>query len=333
MLGKIQVVSLRSIWKNEAQDFTPWLAENIEELGVTLGLELEYEDKEVSVGPYSADILAKDAGTGKYVVIENQLEKTNHDHLGKCITYSAVLDASAVIWIASDFTEEHKKALDWLNDHTSEEIAFYGVKLELIRIDNSFPAVQFNIQSKPNEVVRQATKSKESGELSNAKKIQLQFWDYFREALIKTGKIRSLQTPRPQYWFDIALGKSNVHLSNIFTTNQKRIGVRVYIHNKEAEIWLPYFLQNKKRVEEEIGEKLEWNPNPNNKDKIIALNRNFDFENKDSWDEAINWSVNYTLAFKKVFGELIKEYREGINEGSPISKLIDINESVSTRSP
>jgi hypothetical protein len=119
-------------------------------------------------------------------------------------------------------------------------------------------------------------------------------------------------------------------LSNIFTTNQKRIGVRVYIHNKEAEIWLPYFLQNKKRVEEEIGEKLEWNPNPNNKDKIIALNRNFDFENKDSWDEAINWSVNYTLAFKKVFGELIKEYREGTNEGSPISKLIDINESVST---
>jgi hypothetical protein len=223
MLGKIQVVSLRSIWKNEAQDFTPWLAENIEELGVTLGLELEYEDKEVSVGPYSADILAKDAGTGKYVVIENQLEKTNHDHLGKCITYSAVLDASAVIWIASDFTEEHKKALDWLNDHTSEEIAFYGVKLELIRIDNSFPAVQFNIQSKPNEVVRQATKSKESGELSNAKKIQLQFWDYFREALIKTGKIRSLQTPRPQYWFDIALGKSISHKLRRKTSCQGRL--------------------------------------------------------------------------------------------------------------
>jgi hypothetical protein len=134
MLGKIQVVPLRSIWKNEAQDFTPWLADNIDDLGEALGLELEYEDKEVSVGPYSADILAKDAGTGKYVVIENQLEKTNHDHLGKCITYSAVLDASAVIWIASDFTEEHKKALDWLNDHTSEEIAFYGVKLELQQI-------------------------------------------------------------------------------------------------------------------------------------------------------------------------------------------------------
>jgi len=133
MLGKIKTVPLRSIWKNEAYDFTPWLSENITDLGEALGLELEFEDKEVSVGPYSADILAKDAGTGQYVVIENQLEKTNHDHLGKCITYSAVLNASAVIWVASDFTEEHKKALDWLNDHTSDEIAFYGVKIELIQ--------------------------------------------------------------------------------------------------------------------------------------------------------------------------------------------------------
>lgn len=309
MLGKIQVVSLRSIWKNEAQEFTPWLADNIDELGEALGIELEYEDCEVSVGPYSADILAKDAGTGKYVVIENQLEKTNHDHLGKCITYSAVLDASAVIWIASDFTEEHKKALDWLNDHTSEEIAFYGVKLELIKINDSPPAVQFNILCTPNEVVRQATKSKESGELSNTKKLQLEFWNHFREALLKTGKIRSLQTPRPQYWFDIALGKSGIHLSNIFSTNQKRIGVRVYIQGKETESWFPYFEEKKTEIEQEIGEKLEWNPNPNNKDKIIAISRDFDFENKESWDDGIKWLVIKALIFKQVFGTLIKQNR------------------------
>ena len=309
MLGKIQVVPLRSIWKNEAQDFTPWLADNIDDLGEALGLELEYEDKEVSVGPYSADILAKDAGTGKYVVIENQLEKTNHDHLGKCITYSAVLDASAVIWIASDFTEEHKKALDWLNDHTSEEIAFYGVKLELIKINDSQPAVQFNVLCAPNEVVRQATKSKESVELSNTKKLQLELWNHFREALIKTGKIRSVQTPRPQYWFDIALGKSGVNLSNIFNTNKKRIGVRVYIQNKEAESWFPYFEENKARIEQDIGEKLEWNPNPNNKDKIIAISRDFNFEDKESWNDGIKWLVTKTLIFKQVFGTFIKENR------------------------
>jgi len=307
MLGKIQMVPLRSIWKNEAQDFTPWLADNIEELGEALGLELEYEDREVSVGPYSADILARDAGTGKYVVIENQLEKTNHDHLGKCITYSAVLDASAVVWIASDFTEEHKKALDWLNDHTSDEIAFYGVKLELIQIDNSRPAIQFNIQSLPNEVVRQAVKSKESGELSETKKIQLKFWDSFREALANTGKIRVLQKSAPKYWYDIALGKSGVHLSNIFNTNSKRIGLRVYIKSTEVEEWLPYFENNKQVIEEEIGDKLEWNPNPNKKDKIIALNRGFDYEKVESWEEGINWLVQKTIIFKIVFGDLIKQ--------------------------
>lgn len=130
MLGEIKNVPLRKIWKNEAYDFTPWLVANLEKLGEALGLELEFEGKEVPVGPYSADILAKDAGTDTYVIIENQLEKTNHDHLGKCVTYASVLDASAIIWIASNFTEEHKKALDWLNDYTHDNIGFYGVKLD-----------------------------------------------------------------------------------------------------------------------------------------------------------------------------------------------------------
>ncbi len=98
---------------------------------------MEFEDKKVSVGPFSADILAKDTRTDKFIVIENQLEKTNHDHLGKCITYASVLYASAIIWIASKFTEEHKKAMDWLNDHTSDKITLYGIILELWKIDNS----------------------------------------------------------------------------------------------------------------------------------------------------------------------------------------------------
>ncbi|MEO0075833.1 MAG: DUF4268 domain-containing protein, partial [candidate division WOR-3 bacterium] len=146
-LGILKTITPRQIWNNEARDFTPWLANNIEKLNKALGLELEVENTEVAVGPYSADILAKDTGTGKYVIVENQLEKTNHDHLGKAITYASVLDASTIIWIATDFTEEHKKALDWLNDHTSDEISFYGAQEELWQIDDSKPALRFNIIS------------------------------------------------------------------------------------------------------------------------------------------------------------------------------------------
>lgn len=309
MLGKIQTVSLRTIWKNEALDFTPWLAENLGQLGAVLGLELEYEGTEVAVGPYSADILAKDTGSGQYVVIENQLEKTNHDHLGKCITYSAVLNASAVIWIASEFTEEHKKALDWLNDHTIENIAFYGVKIELIKIDNSNPAIQFNVQSSPNEVVRQATTRKEQGELSDSKKLQFEFWSMYKLALEKTGKIGSLHTPRPQYWFDVALGKSGLHLSNTFNTNEGTLGVRVYISNREVNEWMPYFEEHKEKIETLIGHRLEWNPNPEKRDKVIVLRHNFELNHKENWEVAIKWLVEKTLVFRTVFGTLIKERR------------------------
>lgn len=307
MLGEIKKVQLRKIWKNEAYDFTPWLAENLEQISEAIGLELEFEEKEVSVGPFSADILAKDTGTGKFVVIENQLEKTNHDHLGKCITYASVLDASAVIWIASKFTDEHKKALDWLNDHTSDEIGFYGIKVELWQIDNSQPAVKFNVVSEPNIAVRQATKRKEQGELTDTRKTQLEFWTEFREKLAETGKVRSLQTPRPQYWFDIALGKSGINISNTFNTDRNEIGVRVYIGNKKVDEWLPYFESKKELIETQIESELVWNPNPSNRDKVITLTKHFDLENKENWKLGIEWLVEKTIKFRETFSKIIKE--------------------------
>jgi hypothetical protein len=306
-LGEIKNVPLRKVWKNEAYDFTPWLVENLERLGEAIGFELEFEGKEVSVGPYSADILAKDAGTDTYVVIENQLEKTNHDHLGKCITYASVLDASAVIWIASNFTEEHKKALDWLNDHTHDDIGFYGVKLELWQIDNSQPAVKFNVISTPNTIVKQASNRKELGELTETRKIQYKFWTAFKEKLEQSGEIKSIQTPKPRYWFDIAIGKSGVHLSNTYNTDRNEIGIRVYINSKQVDEWFPYFESKKEEIETKIGTKLVWNPNPDNKDKIISLSKHFDLDNEKGWNEAIDWLAKETLKFREVFSNLIRE--------------------------
>ena len=215
-LGKIKKLDVRKIWKGEATDFTPWLAsdENIAQLGKAIGFELEVDQVEASVGPYSADILAKDTGTGKYVVIENQLGKTNHDHLGKAITYGSVLDAGTVIWIATEFTEEHQRALDWLNEYTSEELSFYGVLLEIWQIDESRPAVRFNVISRPAEIKRENAAGKSKETLSETQKLQLEFWNEFQEKLLKSKVLRSTQTPRPQYWFDVALGSSNIFLSN-----------------------------------------------------------------------------------------------------------------------
>jgi uncharacterized protein DUF4268 len=309
-LGSFSAVDVRLKWPDEAADFTPWLAqdENIALLGRAIGLELEVEKVEAAVGPYSADILAKDSGTGKYVIIENQLGKTNHDHLGKAITYGAVLDASAVVWIAKDFTEEHQRALDWLNDYTSDELSFYGVALELWRIDDSKPAVRFNVTSRPAGIKR-GTAAGETGELSDTKRLQLEFWTAFRDRLLADNVIPSAQSPRPQYWFDVAVGRANLFLSNVANTYENRIGVRLYVGNKVADAALPQLEAQKDGIEQELGVELLWNPNPENRDKTIAIYHEADLKDRARWNEYLDWMVDMVVRFRKVFIPRIKKLK------------------------
>lgn len=306
-LAQLVSVDVRKQWPHEAADFTPWLAreDNIAALGNTLGLELETERVEVAVGPYSADILARDSA-GDYVVVENQLTKTDHDHLGKSITYASVLGAKSVIWVAPLFTDEHRKALDWLNDSTTDELGFYGVQVELWSIDGSKPAVRFNAVSRPAEIVRQATATK-SGELSDTRRLQLEWWTAFREALLAAGVIASAQTPRPRYWYDVPLGRSGIVLSNTANTYDRRIGVRVYLSARQGGNWvLEQLLEDQQAIEGEIGASLEWNPNPEKKDKVIGIYRDADLSDRDRWNEHIKWMVDVTGRFRNAFGPRVK---------------------------
>lgn len=308
-LGSMRKVNVRKVWPNEQHDFTPWLSqeENIAKLADALGLELEVENTEVAVGPYSADILAKDLGNDRYVVIENQFGKTNHDHLGKLITYSSVLDASAIVWLTEEFTEEHQKALDWLNDHTTDEISFYGVVLELLQIDESRPAVRFNVVSRPTEIVRQAAVAKASDKLTDTRKLQLEFWTAFRERLVAAKVVSSTHTPRPQYWYDVALGRAGIFLSNTANTYENRIGLRVYLSNKVADMALAQLLPQREAIEAEITEKLAWNPTPEKRDKIIALYRDATLEDRSQWPQLLDWLVEMTRRFRNAFMPRIKD--------------------------
>ena len=307
-LGQMKKVRIRDIWKHEEHEFTPWLAseENFKRLADALGLELQVEGVEVPVGPFSADILAKDTSEN-FVIIENQFGKTDHDHLGKVLTYAATLDASAVVWIAERFTDEHRKAIEWLNDHTSEGLSLYAVELILWQIDNSKPALQFNVLSQPSEIVKQAIAVKSGGPMTETRKLQLEFWTMFRETLLNRKIVSSAQTPRPQYWFDVALGRSNIHLSNIANTFDHRIGVRVYIGNKIADMALPQLEAERSAIEKEIGEPLQWNPNPDNKDKIILLDRKADLDDRSKWPEYVSWLAEQVSKFKKAFEPRVKK--------------------------
>lgn len=306
-LIKQKQISPRKMWPNEAQNFTPWLAENIAELGDRLGMELEVVGQEVSVGPYSADILAKDINTDAYIVIENQLEKTNHDHLGKSITYASALNAKTIVWIATDFTEEHKKALDWLNDNTNEDLAFWGIQLELWQITEDTASMRLNIVSTPSTNVK-TIKSKTNNE-SESRNIQLAFWTKFREKLQSTKKIPTLQTPQPHYWYDVRIGRSDILLSNICNTQKNVVGVRLYIRNKVVDVYYPALLAKKDEINKALGCEPEWDANPTAKDKTIAITFNTDLTNPEKIDEALDWLVRQTIVFHSVFSKEVKSIK------------------------
>jgi hypothetical protein len=265
-LGKLTAVDVRSCWPDEARNFTPWLAspDAIKLLGEALDLELEVEGKEVPVGPYSADILARDLTSNGLVVIENQLERTNHDHFGKALTYAAVLGATTLVWIARTFTEEHRKAMDWLNELTKGDLLLYGIELRVWRIGNSDPAPQFDVVCSPNEIVRQAAVAIEAEELSDTRRLQREFWTEVRKSLERSGRFLSLQVPQPQPWYQIALGRANIHLSLTVNTETKQIGAKVYLGHQVADRALEQLTSSKTQIEAEIGTSLEWNPYPEN---------------------------------------------------------------------
>ncbi|MCE5255015.1 MAG: DUF4268 domain-containing protein [Actinomycetia bacterium] len=318
-LGSIVPVNVRRVWENEQYHFTPWLAraENMALLSGAVGLELEVQNIEVAIGPYSADILAKDVGTGRYVVIENQFGKTNHDHLGKLLTYASVLDARAVIWISEKFTDEHQKTLDWLNDHTTEQLEFYGVTLELWQIDESRPAVRFNVVSRPSQMARQAAAAGTNEELSETRQIQLEFWTQVSEKLKSSKTLSSTQTPRPQYWFDVPLGRANIVLSCACNVDEGKLGVRVYIGNKVADLALPQLEMDKAAIEQEIGQQLLWNPNADSMDKIIALYREADLHDRAAWAEYVEWMVHTVSLFRKTFAPRVKRLQLAVTPETP----------------
>jgi hypothetical protein len=307
-LGRLEVVDLRSFWADEAGDFTPWLAqsENLSLLSATLGMELEREGVEVHVGQYKADIVARDISSNARVIIENQLEKTNHDHLGKTLTYASGLDAKVIIWISRKFTDEHRRALDFLNENAAPNLRFFGIEMQLWRIGNSDPAPLFRIVSSPNEYSPTALPTADGG-LSETKSLYLDFWTKFQEYCEQQGTLLGLRKPRAQHWFSIAVGRSKFHISLTASIQHQRIGCEIYIRGSNAKLAFKQLEQQKEAIEAQTGP-LEWQELPQGQDcRIIRYRTNLNLTEVSVWPEAFSWLKQEAERFYKVFSPRIKQ--------------------------
>ena len=319
-LGTLEKVDLREVWESENEDFTPWLAreENINKLGQKIGLDLEVEAQEKRVGKFRADILCKDINTDNWVLIENQLEKTNHGHLGQLLTYATGLDAVTIVWVAATFNEEHKATLDWLNKITDENYNFFGLEIELYKIEDSKIAPKFNLVCQPDnwsQSISREAKRIEQGEVSETKLKQYKFWTELGKELQAADTPLKLQKVYPQHWTNIAVGKTGVHLGATFNTQQERVSAQLYIIKNKN--WFKELESQKDIIEKELGEKLSWQLLPEKTASRIALYRsNSDIENTDDWKEMLKWLVLKLEKLRIVFSPRLKNLRLDSEEGN-----------------
>lgn len=311
-LGRLEKVDLRRVWANEAVGFTPWLAtaENLALLGDAIGIDLELEAQEKNVGPFRADILCKDTDTGHWVLIENQLERTDHIHLGQLMTYAAGLQAVTIVWVAAEFTEEHRAALDWLNEITSERFRFFGVEIELWRIGNSPAAPKFNIVSKPNDwtkAVGQAARRIESEALTNTKLQQLEFWSEFHDYLAACRSPIRPQKPYPQHWMNFGIGRTGFLLGALLHSPESWIGVELYLNDEDAKTYFRLLKAQKDAIEQELGFELIWLELPERKGCRI-LHRLTEVKplDQDRWPEYREWMRRHLEKFNAVFRPRIR---------------------------
>ena len=300
-IGRLTRVSLREVWKHEALHFTQWLAlpENIELLGESVGMDLVNIQTEVGVGQFFVDILAEDEN-GHRVIIENQLEPTNHDHLGKIITYAAGLQGKTMVWIVERAREEHEQAINWLNEHTDQETNFFLLQIEAWKIDDSPPAPRFNTIARPNDWAKVVKQSAAGSTLSEVKLQQQAFFERVREYGEQHAKhIKRWQKPSPQHWYNISVGSSRAHIAATLNSQRKQVTAQLYIDNdKELFVRL---MARREEIEAKLGQSLDWRELPGKKASRIVATRDGDFLDEQYAATLVGWLVETADNFARIF--------------------------------
>ena len=311
-LGKLEKIEdLRSIWKHEAKDFTPWLAEeeNLSLLSEAIGIDIVLEEQESNVGEFSVDILASEESTGRKIIIENQLEDTNHDHLGKIIAYASGKDAEVIIWIVKRARDEHKQAIEWLNNHTDDKCAFFLIEIELWRIGKSDPAVKFNIVERPNDW---AKSMKKSSSLSQTGAQKLNFWQQFIEYNQANNGVYAKSMPTPDAWIGKSIkGIPGTSVNLVITKDSCRI--EAYINSGSQEKNKSIFdalYACKDTIEKDYAASLTWQRLDDKVTCRIYEGRTLSYLNESERQDIFKFFLDATNRMLKSFGNQTKLFKK-----------------------
>ena len=299
-LGTLKkITDLRSIWPHEALNFTPWVAENVDLLADAVGLDITVDETESSVGDFNVDIYASETGTDRKIIIENQLEDTDHDHLGKLITYASGKGTDVVIWVVKHAREEHKAAVEWLNNHTDDKIGFFLCEIKLFQIGDSQIAPAFTVVERPNDWTKEIRKTASA---NSTQQQRLEYWQAFNDYAFTDAnfsRIFNKRKPTTDHWMDFSIGSSACHIAVSQIQKRKAVDVELYI-NDDKELFKSLFA-HKDEIEKNMEMELEWKELPERKASRILIEKTVDLDDRATWPEQFDYIMDTCIKMKRAF--------------------------------
>jgi len=300
-LGRLSTIAPRSVWQHEAHTFTPWLLTNVDVLNDLLGMELELQVAEHPVGGFSLDLLGRDLSDDSVVIVENQLEQSDHMHLGQILTYAAGTDPKTIVWASTGFRPEHRAALDWLNEHTEPDIRFFGIEIGVVQIGDSAPAPNFKLVAQPNDWGQQV-KAATAGLMTEREKLYWEFWEKFLSRVqTEHPEWTKAKTPSRLSWFQLPSGLSGVAYETTFALQGLR--VQLWFGNPDAAVNERLFralFASKYQFEAPLGGAALWDDKPGKKATAVAMQSQFNsVTDVDEWTAMLDWVIDQHERFRR----------------------------------
>ena len=311
-LGRLEFINPRDVWPDEARHFTPWLLDNADYLQEVLGIDIEMEQSEHPVGPFSLDLFGRDVTNNCRLIVENQLEQTDHRHLGQLLTYAAGTRAGTIVWIAPTFRDEHRDALDFLNETSSDDVRYFGVKLRVAITGDSDPAPDFELVAQPSgwktKVRSQRSGTSNNGELSDLRTAQLEFWSKYLEQLHEQHpNVTNVRAAQPQNWMTLNFSRRIGINAAFASTGDLRCEVYIDVGDGDANLRLyNALLGHKDTIESTIGGPLLWDELETRRACRISYATPGSPSDEDT-DRLISWLTEHHLKFRDAFLPIIRD--------------------------